>query len=194
MKKVNIEQALAILRTGGVLIYPTETSYALGCDAGNAEAVERVFRIKHRQPGKGTPVILPPNIDPSVFVEFSRTAGELAGKYWPGPFNIVARRQESSPVPLLCETDGTQSVRLSSNLIASELAKALGRPIVATSANRSGGDSLYTSEEILSELSAGESPDGFLDVGDLPRVPPSTTVEVIGDTVRVLRQGSVILE
>jgi len=193
MKKVNIEQALAILRAGGVLIYPTETSYAIGCDATIESAVARVFAIKGRPAGKGLPVILPASFDPARFIEFSKTAWELSQKHWSGPLNMVGKRAEHSAISERCETDGTQSVRKSSHRIVADLAMALGRPMVATSANRSGNDPIFSAKEILAEFSGGESPDGFLDVGDLPKVLPSTTVEVIGDTVRVLRQGSVII-
>lgn len=185
--------AVGILRDGGVLVYPTETSYALGCDATNAAAVARVFAIKGRPDGKGTPLILPPNTDVSRYVFLSDRARALADEHWPGPFNLVAARNPTSPVSTRCETDGTQSVRQSSSAIASELARLLGRPLVATSANRSGAAAIYRPDEALLEFAAGELPDAMLDAGNLPVVPASTTVKVIDDKIEIIRHGAISL-
>lgn len=189
----DIDQAVEILRRGGVIVYPTETSYALGCDATNDIAVARVFAIKGRPEGKGMPLILPDDIDVSAFVEMSERALKLAKQHWPGPLNIVAKRAASSSVSARCETDGTQSVRQSSSAIASELARQLGRPLVATSANRSGEAAIYRIDELESEFSAGEQPDAILDGGHLPVVPASTTVKVADDKIEVIRQGVITL-
>jgi L-threonylcarbamoyladenylate synthase len=189
----NLDEAIAILRRGGVLVYPTETSYALGCDATNDEAVARVFAIKGRPEGKGTPLILPADVDIREYVKASEQVFRLADKYWPGPLNIVLPRAVNSPVSARCETQGTQSVRRSSHPIAATLAHLLGRPLVATSANRSGETALYRSSEVEREFASGEQPDAVIDAGDLPEVAASTTINVIDDSVEVIRQGSVVL-
>lgn len=189
----DLNAAVDILRDGGVLVYPTETSYALGCDATNDVAVARVFAIKGRPEGKGTPLILPPDVAADVYIVMSTRAHELVDQYWPGPLNIIAKRAPSSPVSTRCETDGTQSVRQSSNSTASELARLLGRPLVATSANRSGEAAIYRADKLEAEFANGDSPDAVLDVGALPVVPASTTVKVVGDVVEIIRQGSIVL-
>lgn len=188
----NLEEAVALLRAGGVLVFPTETSYALGCDATNEQAVAKVFAIKGRPEGKGTPLILPPDVEASTYIAMSDKAEELASQHWPGPLNIIAPRTPMSPVSVRCETDGTQSVRKSSHPIASELARQLGHPLVATSANRSGETSIYRPDELEDEFS-GELPDALLDGGNLSVVPASTTVKVIGESVELIRQGSIVL-
>jgi L-threonylcarbamoyladenylate synthase len=187
----SIEVAVQVLQSGGVLLYPTETSYALGCDATNDAAVARIFAIKGRPEGKGTPLILPPSARADEFIYMSQFAYILADKYWPGPLNIIGNRAEDSSVSTRCETDGTQSVRKSAHVIASTLAELLGKPIVATSANRSGETAIYTLQSALHEFSSGEAPEAIFDAGDLPMVPASTTVRVIDDTVEVVRQGSI---
>ena len=188
----NLAAAVDLLKRGGVLIFPTETSYALGCDATNDQAVARVFAIKGRPEGKGTPIILPPDVDVNTYVELSERAQELAKQHWPGPLNIVANRAKSSPVSHRCETEGTQSVRQSSHPIASELARQLGRPLVATSANRSGETAIYRPDELESEF-IDDRPDAIVDAGHLPVVPASTTVKVIDDKLEVIRQGVIVL-
>lgn len=189
----DIDQAVEILRRGGVIVYPTETSYALGCDATNDAAVAKVFAIKGRPEGKGIPLILPDDIDVSAFVEMSARALKLAKQHWPGPLNIVAKRATSSSVSLRCETDGTQSVRQSSSALASELARQLGRPLVATSANRSGEAAIYRVDELKTEFFGDEQPDAVLDGGHLPVVPASTTIKIEGDKLEIVRQGVITL-
>lgn len=193
MLVVDLNQALKLLEEGKVLIYPTETSYALGCDATNDAAVARVFAIKGRDEGKGTPVILPHDIDPKEYVDFSEAAQDLAQRYWPGPLNIIVPRAASSTISPRCETRGTQSVRKTSHNVSAELAWRFRKPLVATSANRSGKSSLYRSADIIKEFSHGEMPDAFLDVGDLPEVSPSTTVQVVDDKVLIVRQGDIVI-
>lgn len=189
---VELGEAVQILRGGGVLVYPTETSYALGCDATNDEAVARIFAIKGRPESKGTPLILPPEHDPALYILMSERALELVNAYWPGPLNIIAVRALSSSVSRRCETDGTQSVRKSSHAIAAELARQLDRPLVATSANHSGQSSIYRPDELEHEFFEA-FPDAVLDVGALPVVPASTTVKVVDDKIEVIRQGAIIL-
>jgi L-threonylcarbamoyladenylate synthase len=187
-----LAEAVAVLQAGGVLVYPTETSYAVGCDATNDEAVQRVFTIKGRPLGKGTPVIVPSDLDVADFVLVTDKLRELADRYWPGPLNIVTERAPASPISVHCETVGTQSVRQSSHPVANELARLLGRPLVATSANLSGDAAIYRLDELKDEFVHGE-PDAIFDGGDLPVVPASTTVRIVGDELTIMRQGAVSL-
>lgn len=189
----DLDRAAEFLCAGKVLVYPTETSYALGCDATNDVTVARIFAIKGREAGKGLPLILPPEADPKEFVDFSDTAVELANRFWPGALNIVASRQAWSIVSPYCTTDDSQSIRKSAHPVAAELARLLGKPIVATSANRSGQPALYGSADVIGVFAVGQAPDVFLDAGDLPETPASTTVRVVGDKIEVVRQGTIIL-
>jgi L-threonylcarbamoyladenylate synthase len=193
LKPEQIQEAVDLLRQGGVLVYPTETSYALGCDATNDQAVAKIFTIKGRPSDKGLPLILPPDQDPDQYVCLSSRARALIAAHWPGPLNIVSLKRSSSPVSASCETQGTQCVRQSSHPVARALAQALGRPLVATSANRSGNASLYQAEQIKAEFNADNSVDAMIDAGDLPVVPASTIVKVDGDDMRLIRLGEIII-
>lgn len=186
-----LDQAVEVLRQGGIIVFPTETSYGVGCDATNEQAVRRLITMKQRPDDKGLPIILPPQASPEDFVVLSDKSQQLIAQHWPGPLNIVAPRQELSPIVPLCGRWAEQSVRKSSHPLASELAKRLGRPLVATSANLSGAEAAYDPAKIPSLFPSDNQPDAYLDGGVLPQVPASTTIRCVGDTIEVLRQGSI---
>lgn len=192
----DLPKVVTILQNGGIIIFPTETSYGLGCDATNTQAVEKIFAIKGRAPLVWPfPVIVAGYDDARNYVEFSDRAIELAQKYWPGALNLVLPSLPSSLISRQCaSTDGFQSVRVSANAVVAELVTKLDRPLVATSANLSGSPALYDLVDL--ELAFGdklELIDGVIDVGTLPVAPASTTVKIQGDEVQVIRQGSVII-
>ncbi|MBU4315237.1 threonylcarbamoyl-AMP synthase [Patescibacteria group bacterium] len=191
----DIDRALACLQDGGVIVFPTETSYGIGCDATNADAVARVFTIKGRPDDKGTPLIIPDIESALMFIKVSDKARELMDKYWPGALNIIGPVAINSPVSDKCSQDSTQSVRVSSHPFCATLARRLGKPIVASSANISGQDAIYSIEEVKKVfLGRPDKPDCVIDGGNLPNLPASTTVKVIGDNVEIVRQGSVEIE
>lgn len=192
----NLDEAVRILRLGGVLIFPTETSYGLGCDATNTLAVEKIFAIKGRTPLVWPFPVLVASYDEAInCVEFSPKAISLAQKFWPGALNLVLPSLPTSLISRQCaSTDGFQSVRVSAHPLVAELVTRFGRPVVATSANLSGQPALYDLAGL--ELVFGDKStliDGVIDVGSLPLSPASTTIKVTGDEVQVLRQGSVII-
>lgn len=189
----DISRAVALLRGGGILVYPTETSYAIGCDATNAAAVERIFAMKQREHGKGVPVLLPPTHDPRQYVVWNVAAQSLVERYWPGALNIVAARHEDSSLAMLTATRDTHAIRKSRHEIAAKIAAELDRPIVATSANVVGQTPLYFID-MANEIFQGEQvPDAIIDVGQLPLHPPSTVIKVTRGTYEVLRQGDVVV-
>lgn len=190
----DIDEALTILRSGGVIVYPTETSYGMGCDATNAAAVERIFVMKDRPVTKALSVILPSLKEADKYVDLRPYSRRLAGHYWPGPLTIVASVLPTSPLSPHCMNKNRHAVRVSSHPFTAALAEKLGRPIVATSANLSGKPDIYRAAEVIETYgSAVDAPDAFIDGGDLPVVPPSTIVEVGAEGINVLRQGSIVV-
>lgn len=196
MKKkelAEIKKAVEILKRGGIMVFPTETSYGLGCDATNARTARHVFEIKGRLRGKGTPLLVSSLAMAKRYGVFSRTAVKVAQKYWPGPVTIIVPAKKTSGVRVasICQEGGTLALRLSSHPIARSLVAGLGRPLVATSANRSGEPPSYSIPSFLRQFKDGTSlSDVFLlNVGRLPRRRPSVLVKIIGNRINTLRSG-----
>jgi L-threonylcarbamoyladenylate synthase len=183
-----IKHAAAVLKSGGLVVYPTETAYALGCDPKNAKAVKRIFSVKRREASKSLPMIAASSAMAKRFLKLDPYAAALATAFWPGPLTIVA----ASSVPLapgVASKRGETSIRVSSQPIAAALSKALGRPIISTSANRHGFPTAYDVPTILASL--GALPDLVLDIGFLKRSPTSTIVRPTGGVVEILREGPI---
>jgi L-threonylcarbamoyladenylate synthase len=188
LKVDDIQEIIQLLKEGAVIAYPTETSYAIGCDATNTNAVAKVFAIKNRPTGKGTPIIIPNSHNPEQYILLSSEAQRLAEKHWPGALNIIGHRQPKSQVSKLCETGGTQSIRKSSSSVASQLATLLNRPLVATSANKSGEQAIYDPAIIQQQFGDSDLA-AIIDVGVLPITPASTTIDCTSDVGEIVRQG-----
>jgi len=192
---IQLAEAVELLKNGKVIIYPTETSYGIGCDATNAEAVKRVFLIKGRPEDKGVTVLLP-TADGfgEKYVIWSAGLKMLAEKHWPGPLNIVLESSTESPIAPQCFTGSTISVRRSSHPIAQALADQLGVPIVSTSANISGEPELYDLESIVAAFSKQAfRPNAIMNAGPLPHNLPSTMVHEKDGRISILRRGAVTL-
>ncbi|MFH1711750.1 MAG: L-threonylcarbamoyladenylate synthase [Patescibacteria group bacterium] len=188
----DIEKVLAALKDGDVIVFPTETSYGIGCDATNEESVERLVEMKGRDRGKGLPLLIPSLESAGDYVALSVKARELVAKHWPGALNVIAPVAPGSPVAPSCAVGRTQSVRLSGHPFARELAERFGKPIVATSANISGAQPIYDPGDFDTMFDGAQGlPDLLVDGGALTNTAPSTTIKVIGDEVEVVRQGEI---
>ena len=125
------------LRRGGLVVYPTETFYALGCLATVHAAVERIVSVKGRPADKPLPLIVS---DWEMVARFVRLRDEevaLVRKFWPGPLSVVAR-VDPTVSPLARDRAGFSAVRMTPHVIAAELCREAGGPLVSSSANRSG--------------------------------------------------------
>lgn len=165
-----------------VFVYPTETCYGLGCDATNAELVERIYAIKGRDARKQFSWIVADVKMASRYVFFSKHSFALARAHWPGPLTLVLPHKEN----------GTVALRVSSHRIARRISKILQKPIIATSANTTGGAEPYSIDDAVRSLDSQMSLiDYIIDGGVLPYRKPTTIVSVVEDAVKVLRQGEV---
>lgn len=183
-----IAEAVAVLQNGGVVVFPTETSYGVAADATNHQAAERAFAIKQRAHSAPSGLIV-------ATVEMAKWCGrmdapveELAEKHWPGPLTIVLPEANDALTPL-CKRDGTVAVRVSSHPVARALAEQLGKPILATSANIAGQDPAFTIDQAREQFSDNE-PDLYLDGGPLEPSPPSMIIEWQDGELVVHRNGS----
>jgi L-threonylcarbamoyladenylate synthase len=195
-KNVNISEIVAYLKEGRTLVYPTETCYGLGCDAGNQLAVDAVFDIKKRQRDKSMLVVAPSVSMMMEYVVWSRVLQRIADTYWPGPLSVVANVREDCELAAgVIGNDGTVAFRVSSHPVVKQLTQGLERPLVSTSANIATQESPY---DILNVLGMFEGqkykPDIIIDAGTLPHKCPSTVVKVEGEKVVVLRQGEIVVD
>ena len=183
-----LKKAAAVLKSGGLVVYPTETAYALGSDPKSAKAVKRLFSVKGRDASKPLPMIAATAAMAKRFLRLDRYASALAGAFWPGPLTLVAP-SAARLAPGAASKRGESAVRVSPHAVAAALSKALGRPVVSTSANRSGRATAYDVPSVLADL--GTLPDLVLDAGPLKKGPVSTVVRPSGGVMEILREGAV---
>lgn len=183
----NIEKAAAVVKKGGVVVYPTETVYGIGCAPYNAEAAERVCYVKGRA-DKPLPLACADVKDARGIVEFNPAAERLAERFWPGPlmFVLPARIEYSVWVTHGAKTLG---VRVPDHDVARRLAELSDGIIVSTSANRTGEPPATTAEEAADQI--GEGVDLILDGGPARSQPPSTVLDLSGEQLWILRAGPI---
>ncbi len=168
-----------------VFVYPTETSYAIGCDARDAAAVARVFKIKGRDAKKTVTLIAANKKMVEKFVDArtarSREVARVMAGLWPGPLTLVLpanAHARKKLVPQIIARNGTIAIRVSENKIAREMSEHLGAPIVATSANKSGEPACYSAAAVRRMFkNSTEKPDIVIDEGALPKRAASTIAE-----------------
>lgn len=187
-----IDEAVSVLKNGGVVVIPTETAYGLAVDAAQADAIERLFAIKGRNHAKTPPLIAATEEMAEQFMGITPLMKEYTKRYWPGPLTIVGTAMESTLASQVIREDGTIAVRVSSHPIAQTLSRRLGVPIVATSANLSGESVCYSVEEIKEQFRHQTmQPDLYLDIGTIPCEALSTIIKEDQGKIVVLRQGSI---
>lgn len=187
-----IRQAVRVLQKGGVVIYPTETSYGVAADAASAKAVALVRRIKGRG-AKPMAVIVADRRMVTRWFVLERIGRCLADHFWPGPLTIILPIKDQRLRRSRLTAGAQVGVRVSAHPVARALSRGLGRPIVATSANRSGQDNCYSLAEFILQFRGRRMADVFLDGGTLPKHSPSTIVAIEDGDIRVLRRGAIRL-
>jgi len=188
--------AVAFLRAGKTVAYPTDTLYGLGADALNEQAVRRVYQIKDRAFKQPIHVLVPDLAAAKKLLEWNRTAQKLAKAFLPGPLSIaLPLKTRRPPLIRLSAGTGTLGFRLPKHGFAVELARRFKRPITATSANPSrirGGFDPRSAADITKQFAGSKAaPDLIIDAGRLPRRRASTFVRISGDIVEILREGPV---
>lgn len=182
-----MDRAVVTIRTGGLVVFPTETVYGLGANALDPVAVARIFAAKSR-PSTNPLIVHVTDVSqvPPLVESWPSLAEKLAMKFWPGPLTIVVRK--SALVPDIVTGGGpTVALRCPNHPVALALLKASGVPIAAPSANRSGELSPTTAEHVRNSL-AGKY-DVLLNGGPCLGGLESTVVEITPTGVRLLRPG-----
>jgi L-threonylcarbamoyladenylate synthase len=183
-----LADAAAVLESGGVVAFPTETFYGLGVAALDAAAVRRLFALKGRPESRPVLVLVddPARIDRIALLTTS--ARELIARHWPGALTLVLAARPNVPTELTAGT-GTIGVRQPGHPVPRALAAAVGGPITAPSANLTGEPPPSTADDVLRVFDG--KIDLVLDGGPTPGGLPSTVLDVTSDPPRVLREGAV---
>lgn len=189
----DLDRAAALLRAGELVAFPTETVYGLGADATNDAAVAAIFEAKARP--RFNPLIVHV-IDEAAarrLARFDERAAMLAQRFWPGPLSLVLPRLPNCPVSLLASAGlDSLALRVPAHPLPRALIRAVGRPVAAPSANRSGRVSPTTAEHVLDELDGRIA--AVLDGGACRVGVESTVVELTGPRPRLLRPGGLAAE
>lgn len=181
-----INKAVETIRKGGVIIYPTDTIYGLGCDIFNKEAVERIYMIKNETETKLFSFICSDLKDISRYAKVSNFAYKSMKKLIPGPYTFVLPAAKEVPKNLWTKRK-TVGIRVPDNEIARTLAKELGNPIISTSATTRKGELIFDPLEIRTVFNL--SVDLMLSMGALSGQ-PSSIVDLSGSEAEVIREGS----
>jgi len=184
-----IERAVAVLRAGGLVAFPTETVYGLGADASNPPAVRKLFEAKGRPATHPVIVHLADAVQLANWArEIPASAQRLARKFWPGPLTLILRRV-SNVSDLVTGGQETVAVRVPSNPVAQQLLARFGGGVAAPSANRHGRVSATTAGHVRREF--GTAVDCVLDGGEAQVGIESAIVDLSGISPVLLRPGSI---
>jgi L-threonylcarbamoyladenylate synthase len=186
LPKESLDKIVQILKEGGLIVYPTETAYGIGCDVFNEAAVKRIFVIKQRASNQPLPVIVKSLDMAKEIAELTPQIILLSNTFHPGPLVIATRKKE-----IISDIVNPKGIafRISSNKIVQQIVSAFDQPIISTSANISGFDPPYSVEEILSTLDANLI-DIVIDVGELPKQKPSTIIDFLAEpSPQIVREG-----
>lgn len=192
MKKEDLELAAGIIKSGGIVAFPTETVYGLGADGLNTRAVERIFKAKGRP--ADNPLILHVSKKEQLYAlveDISDEANLCMEKFWPGPLTILFKRSDRVPDIVTAGLD-TVAIRMPDNEIAVKLIELSQTPIAAPSANISGRPS-PTSFDHVKEDMYGKI-EMIIDGGNTGVGLESTVLDLSGDTPMILRPGGVTME
>ncbi len=148
---LDLEAAARCLRRGGVVIFPTETFYGLGCLAADAAAVGRIYQLKRRPVQRPLPLLAADAAQAGNVVRLEAAPPELVARFWPGPLTLLLPARPGLPEPLL-SAGGKAAVRVSPHPLAARLAHLAGGVLTASSANLSGRPPARTLEELDPEL------------------------------------------
>ena len=186
--KEDMAEAVKVLKAGGVILYPTDTIWGLGCDATNAEAVERIYRIKQRQDSKALIVLADSEAMISRYVaevpEVAWDVIELATR----PTTVIFDRGLNLAPNLLAQ-DGSVGIRLSREAFSSQLCFHLRKPVVSTSANVSGQPSPRIFREIIEEICQQVDYVVRYRQDDLKPASPSSVIKLgRGGEVKIIRE------
>lgn len=186
-----IEKVVSALRDGGIVVYPTDTLYGMGCDALNVRAVEKICDLKGINPQKSNLSIICNDL--SAISEYARVdtpTFKLMKRNLPGPFTFIL--PTTSSLPKIYKNKKTVGIRIPDNPVIREIARMLGNPVLSTSVKDEGEEIEYTTDPDLIHEKWSDIVDIVID-GGFGGIEPSTVVDCTSDEPVIVRQGKGVL-
>lgn len=185
--KTTIREAAHIVGEGGLIVYPTDTVYGLGCDPFNISAIERVMKAKGRW-RKPLPVLVASLNNAEQIAWITGDAYKLAKKFWPGALTLILKKKPVLPSVVTCGLSRV-GVRVPNHVVALRLIQISGGYLIGTSANITGERSPQTADEAAEQI--GKHVNLILDAGASPLGRDSTVLNLSSKKPRILRLGSI---
>ena len=186
-----INNTITILKSNGLVIFPSDTVYGLLCDATNEQAVKKLIKFKNRPPGKAISVFCNFELF-NKLVKINKQQQKIIKEILPGPFTVILLSKHQVSKSLESEK-GSLGIRIPAFQLINRLIEEFGKPLTATSANLAGRSAHYSINTLLNEIPDKKKDliDLIVDAGNLPRNKPSTVVDLTQSDVKILRQGDV---
>ncbi len=185
----NIREAARHARAGRLIVFPTDTIYAIGSDATNDEAMAALSAVKARPKGKASIVLAASTEEAARYGRFDERARRLADAFWPGPLSLVLPRAEGCPLsPLVSGATDTVALRVPNHEVTLRLIVEAGCPLAAPSANLSGEPTPQDPSEIARALAARVVL--VIDAGPPATTMPSTLLDLVGENALLRREGA----
>ena len=181
-----IRKVVEILRAGGIVVYPTDTYYGIGCDLLNPRAIERIYQLKRRDHGKPFSFICSDLTNISQYAKVSNYAYRTMKRLLPGPYTFILEGSKLVPKIMLTKRR-TAGIRVPDNAICLALVGELGHPVITTSATTVGGEGFHDASLIHDHF--GRQVDAVIEGGPVSGE-PSSVVSLIGDAPEVIRRGA----
>ena len=195
-----IAKAVQTLQQGGIIIFPTDTAFGIGCAMDDEKAIERLFRIRRRPDSQATPVLVDTVKMAQDYLQPipQEVVDKLIEPYWPGALTIISgvksEVKKNDLAKGVVSEKNTLALRVTDQPILKYLSSKLALPLVSTSANISGIESTHDVDEVIEAFGKRqEQPDAVFDYGRLLICRPTTVASVINGKVEILRQGEVHL-
>ena len=181
-----IRKVVEILTAGGIVVYPTDTYYGIGCDLMNPKAIERIYQLKRRDKSKPFSFICSDLTNISQYAKVSNYAYRTMKRLLPGPYTFILEGSKLVPKIMLTKRK-TAGIRVPDNEICLALVRELGHPIITTSAATAEGESFHDASLIHDHF--GKQVDAVID-GSPVSGEPSSVVSLIDDTPQIIRRGA----
>ena len=181
-----IRKVVDILKDGGIVVYPTDTYYGIGCDLMNQKAIERIYQLKRRDKSKPFSFICSDLTNISQYAKVSNYAYRTMKRLLPGPYTFILEGSKLVPKIMLTKRK-TAGIRVPDNEICLALVRELGNPIITTSATTPEGDGFHDASLIHDHF--GRQVDAVID-GSAASGEPSSVVSLINDSPEIIRRGA----